>query len=84
MDVILIGCSHLVTYFNIRIYFKSSSDQMMPTQSMPQKGNHDSQERYSYVYVGTLVSVDIIDILTKNSFFVMRQRRRIRKRVIMT
>ena len=57
---------------------------MMPTQSMPQKGNHDSQERYSYVYVGTLVSVDIIDILTKNSFFVMRQRRRIRKRVIMT
>ena len=32
------------------------------------------KEKYSYVRVGTLVAMHITDILTKNSFFGVRQR----------
>ena len=32
------------------------------------KGNHDFMEKYPYIRVGTLISLRITDILTKNSW----------------
>ena len=47
---------------------------------MPLKRNHSSKERYPYVSAGTLESMRIEEILTKNSsnFFAVSQRFRIR------
>ena len=42
---------------------------MMPAKSLLQKSNHEFQEKYPHVCVGTLVSERITDILTKNSCF---------------
>ena len=45
----------------------------MPSKSMPQKSNHDLEEIYSYVCVGSLVYVLQIS-WSKITIFVMRQR----------
>ena len=50
-----------------------------PSKSMLQKSNHDFKEKYPYVYVGTIVSMRIIDSLTKTVFCRIGQCFRIRK-----
>ena len=47
---------------------------LTPSKSIPNKNNHDFKEKYPYVRAGTLEPMRIKEILTKNSFFVVRQR----------
>ena len=42
---------------------------MTPFKSKPRKSNHYFKIKYPYVCVGTLVSMRITDIMTKNSCF---------------
>ena len=51
---------------------------------MLKKSNHDFQEKYPYIGVGTIEPVRITDILVKITFFAVRQRFRIQIRHIMT
>ena len=51
---------------------------------MSQKRNQDFTERYPNIKAGTYKPMHIIDIMTKKSFFAVRQRFRIRLRHIMT
>ena len=62
------------------------STTILLSKSMPQTSDHDFKEKYPYVRMGTLFSMLVIDILTKNCcFFGVRQRFRIiRVRHIMT
>ena len=56
---------YFLLHCKISCHYKS----LTPSKSMPQKSNHDFEEKYRCVRVGTLVSMLIKEILTKNSCF---------------
>ena len=72
----------MITFGSLQIlcHYKS----LTPSKSMPQKRNQDFMERYLNIKAGTYKPMRIKDILTKNRFFAVRQRFRIRVRHIMT
>ena len=73
-----------ITLFFIREKFQSTLYYLLYAHKMRQKRNYDFTERYPNTNAGTNEPMLIEDILTKNRFFAVRQRFKIRVRHNMT